>query len=213
MSKTKEYFIYVLELNEGKFYVGETNDLGQRLYQHVHTVDQSSLWVQQFGFKRVIYLEDASADKLERLKHEAETAIDMINEFGLDHVRGGPFLVRDNKLNRIQVKGWLKNRGRVSEAAYPFWTNKIVAKVVKMHLDNILLEDIAEEIRLSETIPFSRSKVAFRLFQLDLLDVSEDEKFADDSATQFALNGKSEKRIDRISHLIDKRKRDRPISS
>jgi predicted GIY-YIG superfamily endonuclease len=52
-----QFTVYILELQDGRHYVGQTNDLHRRLQEHQ---DGRSPFTSKFGFKKLLYSETYS---------------------------------------------------------------------------------------------------------------------------------------------------------
>ena len=76
--------IYILELVDGKYYVGKTNNPGFRIEQHFHS--GGSVWTRKYSPVRVIELindcDDYDEDKYTRI---------YMDKYGIENVRGGSF--------------------------------------------------------------------------------------------------------------------------
>lgn len=77
--------IYVLELEEGKVYVGITLNFNLRLAQHM--TGQGANWTKRYKPVRVLEIlhENATRDL------ETVTTIRYMAKYGVDNVRGGPY--------------------------------------------------------------------------------------------------------------------------
>lgn len=58
---TPSYYVYMVECNDGSFYVGYTEDLAGRIVQHREGLGAS--YTKLHGFKRLIYFEKHSKKK------------------------------------------------------------------------------------------------------------------------------------------------------
>ena len=80
-----KYFVYALLLNEGKIYVGQTDNVYQRLLDHFTMSRSTSAWVRMHGppvrILEVVVDADACAENY--------MTLDYISRFGADNVRGG----------------------------------------------------------------------------------------------------------------------------
>ncbi len=63
------YFVYILESSDGKYYVGYTTDLKRRMKQHKNGT--GAKFTRGFGFRKLLY-QESYATKSEALKREAE---------------------------------------------------------------------------------------------------------------------------------------------
>lgn len=79
------FFVYVLLLQEGKFYVGSTDNPYSRLWDHFRCSSNSALWVREWGPPvRVVEIARNCSPEDEHYKY-AEYA----DKFGWMNVRGG----------------------------------------------------------------------------------------------------------------------------
>ena len=76
--------IYILELEGGKYYVGKTNHTFKRFRQHVD--GDGAKWTQKYSPKDVYEFHKDMKDIDER-----KITIQMMKEFGVENVRGGPW--------------------------------------------------------------------------------------------------------------------------
>lgn len=87
----KHYWLYVLLLNESKYYVGKTSrkDPYDRIDQHLHKF-YSAEWVKKYGFldvKEVIDIGNISHQESEDL--ELQRTLQYMKKYGYNNVRGG----------------------------------------------------------------------------------------------------------------------------
>lgn len=79
------FFTYALLLQDGKIYVGSTNNIYQRLLDHSMMTTSSSLWVREHGpVKRVLEITTKAPPGA-----EAERTLEYMSIFGWEAVRGG----------------------------------------------------------------------------------------------------------------------------
>ena len=77
-------FIYVLECEHGKYYVGKANNCNKRFAQHVRS--QGSAWTRLHPPKRIVEIKQAS----DGYEEDKVTKIYMA-KYGIDNVRGGSY--------------------------------------------------------------------------------------------------------------------------
>lgn len=79
-----KHFVYVLLLQDGKFYVGATDNIYQRLLEHVVMSPSSSVWVREHGpVKRVVEVCRNCGPDVETHK-----TLEYMMLFGWENVRG-----------------------------------------------------------------------------------------------------------------------------
>lgn len=85
--KARYYYTYVLLLQGGKFYVGASNNVYNRLLDHALLAESSALWVKEHGpVQRVVeILRDCAPDD-ERYK-----TLEYMSMFGWSNVRGASY--------------------------------------------------------------------------------------------------------------------------
>ena len=75
-------FIYVIECDKKKYYVGRTNDLQQRLSNHFK--NGGSRWTKRYTPQRVILVQPSSSTF-----DEDNTTLVYMSKYGIENVRGG----------------------------------------------------------------------------------------------------------------------------
>lgn len=75
--------IYTLELNEGKYYVGRTNNLDRRILEHS---TKTNKWVTTYGIVRVL-----NSKIMMGMFDEDTTTKELMVKYGIDNVRGGTY--------------------------------------------------------------------------------------------------------------------------
>lgn len=84
---SSRYYTYVLQLQEGKFYVGTTDNIFTRLMDHYTMSASSALWVKHYGpVQRVIEVCRNSGKQDELYK-----TLQYMSMFGWDNVRGSSY--------------------------------------------------------------------------------------------------------------------------
>lgn len=89
----KHFWLYVLELNEEKYYVGITSQKNpeDRINQHKNGF-YSAQWVRKYGVKKVLQIHDLGWTSEEEAKQvENNMTEDLMKQFGDQNVRGGIF--------------------------------------------------------------------------------------------------------------------------
>lgn len=79
-----KYFTYVLQLQNGKFYVGVTDNIYSRILDHKLRGPSASAWVREHGpIERIVQVvRNSPADA------EAYVTLDWMDMFGFENVRG-----------------------------------------------------------------------------------------------------------------------------
>lgn len=82
-----KYYTYVLQLQEGKFYVGNTDNIYQRLLDHRMMTPSTALWVKHYGpVERVLeVVRNCSKDD------EHYKTMQYMSMFGWQNVRGSSY--------------------------------------------------------------------------------------------------------------------------
>lgn len=80
----EQQYVYLLELQNGKYYVGRTNDVTRRVQQH--RGDSDAEWVHLHHFVRLVSSRPISS----RLEEDLEVKKAML-QYGIDNVRGGTY--------------------------------------------------------------------------------------------------------------------------
>jgi GIY-YIG catalytic domain-containing protein/zinc knuckle protein len=75
-------FIYILQLEKGKYYVGKTGDVKRRIQQHRD--GKGAYWTKKYQMLDVI-------DVIEHESDEDKYVIDLMIQYGIQNVRGGSF--------------------------------------------------------------------------------------------------------------------------
>lgn len=84
---TAKYFTYVLLLQGGKIYVGSSDNVYTRFYDHFSGAETSAVWVKEHGPPiRVLEVIQNSEPQDEHYKF-----CEYANKFGFENVRGGPY--------------------------------------------------------------------------------------------------------------------------
>ena len=88
--------VYVLDLTEGKKYVGSTNNLDKRIEEHKDTNIYSSAWLSIYP---MVFLSEIHYSKEKNLKIlEEEVTFDIMQKYGIDNVRGGAYSKPEMKI-------------------------------------------------------------------------------------------------------------------
>jgi predicted GIY-YIG superfamily endonuclease len=77
-------FIYILELQEGKYYVGKTIDITRRIEEHIS--GKGSEWTKKYPFIRLLHAETTND-----IFDEDKTTKKLMLEKGIQNVRGGTY--------------------------------------------------------------------------------------------------------------------------
>lgn len=126
-----KYFTYVLQLQEGKFYVGNTDNIYQRLLDHKMMTPSSALWVKQYGpIQRVVEIaRNCSKDD------ELYKTLQYMSMFGWENVRGSSYC----KVQMFRPPEALREFVRAREGEFEYLTAEEVGAVLAA------LEDLEKE--------------------------------------------------------------------
>lgn len=109
-----DIYLYVLELEEGRFYVGLTGDLDRRLEDHKSGIGAE--WTRQYRpLRRIHGVNTGTQDESRAKAMEDEATIVLMSEHGIDRVRGGHFCQSD----QAQAEAALRAKGawdRINQA-------------------------------------------------------------------------------------------------
>ena len=101
---TVESGVYVLECENGRWYVGQSKDMMRRMIQHRFEKSNTAKWLRKYKPLNIflVYL----CDEKDLLKWENDFAKAMIWKFGISRVRGGSWSVVDkwNGENEEELK-------------------------------------------------------------------------------------------------------------
>jgi predicted GIY-YIG superfamily endonuclease len=81
--------VYVLKLANGRYYVGQSANIKQRIRQH--TEGKGSAWTKKFPVKAVLKRYKVKGDGQ---KAERQVTLAMMKKHGIDNVRGGKWTKR-----------------------------------------------------------------------------------------------------------------------
>ena len=166
--EVKNFFVYVLVLEHGKYYVGGTFDLGKRLQQHID--GNGSEWTKihnPIGTLKI--MENCSPSD------EEKVTLDMMAKFGIDNVRGGSHCqieLQEDEFNYIQkqIRGFIGACFRCGEIGH-FIKNCPIAQYHHSKQSSLeerpicpflklLLDWIGNDIRVFLSVPFERKEEA-----------------------------------------------------
>ena len=109
-----KFYTYVLQLQEGKFYVGNTDNIYTRLLDHKLMTTSSALWVRHYGpVARVVEITRNSSASDEHYK----TMLYM-SMFGWENVRGSSYC----KIQMFRPPEALKSFTRVRDGEFEYLT-------------------------------------------------------------------------------------------
>ncbi len=91
--------VYVLELEDNKFYIGKTNNISRRFEDHKSSNSRSATWTRKFKPVRIIESYD-NADGLD----EDRITLEYMIKYGIDNVRGGPYVACDIDSSREHIE-------------------------------------------------------------------------------------------------------------
>lgn len=118
---TAKYYTYVLQLQEDKFYVGNTDNPYTRLLDHRLMTPSSSLWVKQYGpVKRIVEISRNSSKTDEHYK-----TLLYMSMFGWQNVRGSSYC----KIQMFGPPEALKTFARDRDAEFDYLSREEIEAV------------------------------------------------------------------------------------
>jgi GIY-YIG catalytic domain len=84
-SSKGQWKIYVLQLEEGKYYVGKSQNILERL--DAHRRGGATAWTERFPVRDLVYAVETSDPGMD----EDNVTIRCMNRHGIENVRGGPY--------------------------------------------------------------------------------------------------------------------------
>jgi predicted GIY-YIG superfamily endonuclease len=103
--KEKRKYLYVLLLEGGNYYIGQTNDLVRRFRQHSEQIGEGSIWTfYHKPIKLVEYWDLGEYTQEGAMQFENILTLEYINKYGYEKVRGGDFVFTDTELHLKSIK-------------------------------------------------------------------------------------------------------------
>jgi predicted GIY-YIG superfamily endonuclease len=171
-------WIYVLLLEEGKLYVGQTDNLIKRMKKH--GTKKGAEWTNIYkpiNFLKIIDSGVCTEDEV--LKKENEVTIEIMNEYGWLNVRGGSY----SSPNELLIyKRLLENNSLPFAIEQPLHNPKHILKISKgMNRNRIKLDLFKEFDEVTKATIFasisgtfgSRTNNEDKLFALDVDGITE----------------------------------------
>jgi predicted GIY-YIG superfamily endonuclease len=100
--RRRKRYVYVLKLEQGKYYIGQTVDVDRRYAQHLGKIEGGATWTKTYRPLEIIEVIDVVSGVREVSRMENEITIKYAIKYGVDNVRGGKYcgngttaLVRD----------------------------------------------------------------------------------------------------------------------
>lgn len=111
MNEKKHWHLYVLKLEQGKFYVGITSKTVERRMQEHRRGYSGAAWTRKYKPLNVYYSKDLGVISESRAEaFENKVVREYIQKYGIDNVRGGDLSNTDDmviRANRIfEKEGW-----------------------------------------------------------------------------------------------------------
>ena len=116
-----KYYTYVLQLQDNKFYVGNTDNIFTRLLDHQHMNASSALWVRHHGpVQRIVEITRNSSKSDELYK-----TLLYMSMFGWDNVRGSSYC----KLHMARPPECLHTFARTRDGEFEYLTREEIEGV------------------------------------------------------------------------------------
>lgn len=80
--------LYVLQLEDGKYYVGKTDDVSKRFEQHLN--GKGSSWTKEYSPTRIVETRPITSSY-----DETNVTKDYMKKYGIDNVRGGAYCQKE----------------------------------------------------------------------------------------------------------------------
>ena len=102
MNNKYYWTLYVLKLEQGKYYVGITSKSAQeRLWEHQHKV-RAAYWTMKYEPKEIILTKELGLiTKEEAEKQENQAVREYLKKYGVNNVRGGDLTQTDDLVIRF----------------------------------------------------------------------------------------------------------------
>lgn len=88
-------FIYILELENGKYYIGRTTNIARRIQEHINQLGSS--WTKKYKYVRTI-----ETIKTDDPFDEDKYVKKYMSKYGIDNVRGGSYVLDSLTANEIK---------------------------------------------------------------------------------------------------------------
>jgi predicted GIY-YIG superfamily endonuclease len=100
----KHWGLYILKLNQGKYYVGITSkSVEERFWEHQHKV-RAAYWTMKYKPETIDLKEDLGmVSKQHAEKYENRVTESLMKEWGVNNVRGGDFKDTCDYVNRFGI--------------------------------------------------------------------------------------------------------------
>lgn len=104
VEKPKRYWLYVLALTSGKYYVGITTKTPERRFKEHATGFNGAAWAKKYKPLRILDRKDLGVvPKSKAEEYESRVVRQYIKKYGIENVRGGHIRVTEDLIIRY---GW-----------------------------------------------------------------------------------------------------------
>ncbi len=101
------YYLYVLKLEQNKYYVGITQNPKARYLQHTGVLPGGSLWARKYKVEKLLALKSLKTNSRTLAEAYENTITNaLIRSKGIDNVRGGSFTtdwIHKSRLKRLSL--------------------------------------------------------------------------------------------------------------
>ena len=157
-------FLYILELESDKYYIGTTKNVFNRVTQHINK--KGSAWTKKYAFKELVFV-----TKVTNNFDEDNYTKEYMGKYGVENVRGGSYcqLVLSENQKEMLLKEINHSNGNCLKCGVPGHFISKCPKKVENWKDtiNLYLENKIEFMEIKEILDSRKEKVLNYLVSFD----------------------------------------------